>query len=241
MADELQPITPRTEPKVSLEDCLANGWKTMVNRFWALIVVLGAVYTYPLLVGMLSLLIFLLMPASMGRHIIMALLGLTSSLLTIFVVFGTYNLQLAALEGEKLSSKTVFAKCTYHQLWNYSLCMFMTGFFTFLGYCFFIFPGIYLQMSLQFAPFFISEKDCGPIEALKASWAITEDSRLNLFYLWVVCGFIEWIGGMIFFVGVIPAKLNTMMVKAYAYRALLNATDPAKLPYERNLLEAHLR
>ncbi len=243
---QLQPIETQSEPaptteSISLEDCVGNGWNCMVRNFWGVMVVLGAVYTYPLLITILDIAVFIWMDFSPGKFIISSLLGLAVSILSVCISLGTYNLQLAALEGEKLNSKIVFDKCTYRRLWNYSLCMFLNAIALGLGFLCFIFPGFYLMMALQFAPFFIIEKDLGPIEAMKASWAITDGSRLSLFYLYVICGFIEWLGSLILLAGVIPAKINTMMVKTYAYRKLLTATDPAKLPYEQLLLEAPLR
>lgn len=237
---QLQSVEPRQEPRVSLEDCVGNGWNCMVRNFWRVTIVLGAVYTYPLLIMLGDVAVFFYMPFSTGKFIVSMLLGLASSILGICIMLGTYNLQLAVLEGEKISSNTIFEKCTYRRLWNYSLLMLMTGFVVAVGFVCFIVPGFYLLMALQFAPFFIIEKDLGPIEACKASWAITEDSRLSLFYLYVICGFIEWLGGLILLAGVVPAKINTMMVKAYAYRSLLSATNPAKLPYQQPLLDGPL-
>lgn len=233
MDGTLQPIESPKEPKVSLEDCVGNGWNCMVRNFWPVTIVLGAVYTYPLLIALGDIAVFFYMPFSTGKVIVSMLIGLASSILGICIMLGTYNLQLAVLEGEKISSKTIFEKCTYRRLWNYSLCMLMTGSLLIVGFLCFVAPGFYLMMALQFAPFFIIEKDLGPIEACKASWAITEDSRLSLFFLYVICGFIEWLGSLILFAGVIPAKINTLMVKTYAYRSLLSAATLAKLPYKQ--------
>ncbi len=51
----------------------------------------------------------------------------------------------------------------------------------FLGYLFFIIPGIVLSAMFMFAPYILIEESCSPIEALKRSKALISGYKINIF------------------------------------------------------------
>ena len=55
-----------------------------------------------------------------------------------------------------------------------------------IGFILFIYPGIVLCLRLQFYEFFIVEYNAGIIEAFKASWNITQNEKLKLFFLAII-------------------------------------------------------
>jgi len=61
-----------------------------------------------------------------------------------------------------------------------------------IGYLLLIYPGIILQLRLQFYDFYIVEYDCGIIESFKASWNITYGEKLKLFFVIIIFVFLSY-------------------------------------------------
>lgn len=59
----------------------------------------------------------------------------------------------------------------------------IVGIATLAGFMLFVLPGIYVYQRLRFAKYFVIDKNLGVVKALQASWALTQDSVLQL------CGF----------------------------------------------------
>ncbi|MCA9803238.1 MAG: hypothetical protein KC777_14810 [Cyanobacteria bacterium HKST-UBA02] len=94
-----------------------------------------------------------------------------------------------------------------------------------------VFTGlIYLNVVFMFATFFLVDQQCGPIQALKASFAITRGSRWELFFLLLVMKFIESILSIIIVIGQVGGMMFTRLVKTCVYKSLLAATPDEELP-----------
>lgn len=89
---------------------------------------------------------------------------------------------------------------------------------------------IYLNVVFMFATFFLVDQQCGPIQALSASFAITRGARWELFFLLLVMKFIESILSIIVVVGHVAGLMFTRLVKTCVYRTLLAATPDEDLP-----------
>jgi|GEM_PF-2553664 len=78
------------------------------------------------------------------------------------------------------------------------------------GFILLIVPGIMLIMSSFFTQYFIVDKNMGPFEAIKASWALTKgkyDQMIGLFLIVILCGLIPIIGMYV-----------VSLITVYAYR-----------------------
>ncbi len=129
------------------------------------------------------------------------------------------NVFLLALDGKKINADDCFRCIKY--LPSYFVAALISRSLIALGYLCFIVPGIILQISFQFAGYFIVEKQLGPIAALKASWAICDGARWQLVLLAIVSYFIHAFGILCFIVGGIPAYMVNSLANAATYRALL--------------------
>jgi hypothetical protein len=138
------------------------------------------------------------------------------------VEIGMMNVFLMSLDGKKVNADDCF-KCIKY-LPKYFAFVFVSRILIALGYISFIVPGIILQISFQFAGYFIIERKMGPIAAMKASWAICDGARWQLILLALISYFINSVGFMCFLVGGIPAYLINGIANAAAYRALLANT-----------------
>ncbi len=88
------------------------------------------------------------------------------------------------------------------------------------GFLFFIIPGIYLALRLQFFQAFIIEENAGIIESLHKSWEITRGQVLPLFILALVMIGIMILGCILFGIGIFVAVPLIYMMYGYVFRKL---------------------
>ncbi len=86
-----------------------------------------------------------------------------------------------------------------------------------LGLAFFIVPGIYLAVRFMFSELYIIDRGMRPIEALRASYCLTEGSWWKLFLFSVIAALLMVIGLMAFVVGVaaVSAVLTFALISIY--------------------------
>ena len=96
----------------------------------------------------------------------------------------------------------------------------ITGFVVLAGFLFFIIPGIYLALRLQFFQAFIIEENAGIIESLHKSWEITKGQVLPLFILALVMIGILILGCILFGIGIFVAVPLIYMMYGYVFRKL---------------------
>lgn len=89
-----------------------------------------------------------------------------------------------------------------------------------VGAVFFIIPGFYLLLRLQFFAAFIIEEDAGITESLKRSWSITNKQIVPLIELVLAMAGVCVLGIILFFVGIFIAIPVTLMMYAYVFRKL---------------------
>ncbi len=72
-----------------------------------------------------------------------------------------------------------------------------------IGWLLLILPGFIALLRFAFFPYFIVDKNMGPIDALKASYEVTQHHMWDIFAFWVAIkivvslGFVSWIGMLI--------------------------------------------
>lgn len=97
-----------------------------------------------------------------------------------------------------------------------------------VGTACFIIPGIIVAIRLIFFPYFIVDKDCGPIEALTFSYHVTKGHSWDVIKLAVVVGIISAIGNVIIW----PLSI---LAYTYGYRQLVPAKQVVN--HQRNTQE----
>jgi uncharacterized membrane protein len=94
-----------------------------------------------------------------------------------------------------------------------------------------IVPGVIIGIKLQLFPYFIVDKNMGPIEALKASWEATKDVKLRLFLLYLVFGVVNTVGMLALIIGLVPAAMVVMIAQAFIYQRLAETSpETAGIP-----------
>lgn len=89
-----------------------------------------------------------------------------------------------------------------------------------------ILPGIYLMARLQFTTYYLLDhKDASCIDAIKASWAMTQENGIQLSLLCIVYFLIEILGFLCCLVGIFPAAMVVYLSGAVCYLTLNNSNN----------------
>lgn len=83
-----------------------------------------------------------------------------------------------------------------------------------IGWIFFILPGFIALLRFAFFPYFIVDKNVGPIDALKMSYEVTKDHVWDMFAFWVAIKILSYLG---FLSGIGIAITWPLATLAYAF------------------------
>ena len=97
---------------------------------------------------------------------------------------------------------------------------FLFGVMFVIGLILLIFPGCYILSKYGFFPFFILDKNSGPIDAFKESANITEGIRLPVFLLFISCFGLNILGFLFFGIGLLLTIPISLLALATVYRQL---------------------
>lgn len=223
---EVVPVSPspQLEDKFSIESVLGQGWTGTKTFFFPL---LGVMVVNGLLTMLVPIASFFIGASNslMAENLFLSLgLGLLSTFIALTIEMGMIKVNLMVLDGQTVRPDDCFQ--TFNLLPNYFVAWLIARSVTMFGFFCFVIPGIILHISFQFFGYFIVERGMGPIEALKASWAVCDGARWNLVMLSIVLWFINAVGFMCFFLGLIPAHMINGISLAATYRELLSKTSP---------------
>lgn len=121
--------------------------------------------------------------------------GLLGATVLIFIVatilsMGQYMIYLKISKDAPVTYMDLFR--TYKPFFAYVIMGVLVGVLIALGLLLFIVPGIFAMAAFLFAPYFVLEKNAGPIEAMKMSVAATKEQRgvlcLWSFFILVILG-----------------------------------------------------
>ena len=93
------------------------------------------------------------------------------------------------------------------------------------GFVLLVVPGIALSVMLQYYSYFIIDKNMGPVEAIKASAALTKGVRWKLFGFLLALGLINIVGALLLVVGLFATVPVSLVAVAFVYRKLLPQTQ----------------
>jgi len=140
------------------------------------------------------------------------------ALFTLAVGVGAIRLSLAVVDGKRLTVKEIFAfdgKLVVVAILAYVLYLIAVM----VGTLVLIVPGIMIALGCSFALFtVVDKKDIGPVQALKASWAMTNGDLLSIALLSVAMSLIAYIVILpayeIFVVGMLLTGIFAMLKMA---------------------------
>ncbi len=144
--------------------------------------------------------------------------GITSWVISSITSIGLIQIALNFVEKKPSKYSDLFTH--YDRTVNYMAGSILYGLIVGLGLILLVVPGIYFGLRLQFFSYFIVEKNVGPIQALKASWEITQGHVWQLFLYGLIVTGINIVGVLCLFVGLFWTIPTTQVATAYLYRHL---------------------
>lgn len=182
---------------IKIFESIGAGWTLFMKRPWHL---LG-----------LTLATFGLFAAASGSGALVTALS--------YIVFGGYfALLFKHYNGGTLIFDDIF---TIDQRWVYfAFLSVIKALFIILGFLCFIIPGVYLCIRWMFAEFYVIDKGMRPLEALKASSALTNGYKWKLFFFTLVSGLLILLGLLFFIIGAVVMLIVTWFASIKIYKEL---------------------
>jgi len=198
----------------SVKEAILFGWTTLRSNVFLLIGIVLAAWIIPSIPNYIS--------------DLANLVGLTATILSIIglilgaiIEIGLIKITLKFVDGQKpkLSEVLAYYK-NYRLIFNYIIAAFLFMIVVGIGLVLLIIPGIYLALKYQFFPYFIVEKNAGPLEAASNSGKITEGVKMRLLLFAIVLILLNFVGALIVLVGLLITVPITIIAHAYVFRKL---------------------
>jgi hypothetical protein len=200
----------------SIDEALKFGWNTMKNNFWfffGILVVAWVVVYIPYIIGSL------LRNTSFLFYLLFTLIGWAVQLM---VSIGLIRISLKFYSGETPEFNDLFRFKGY--FWRYLGGSLLLAIMVMVGFMLFIIPGVIWAILFQFYAFLIIDKNLGIMDSFKRSGEITKSVRWKLLGFGLLLVLINYLGVLVFLVGLFATIPTTMLAYAWVYRKLLDQT-----------------
>ena len=148
-----------------------------------------------------------------------ALVLFISWIATVLVDMGFLRINFNIYDGADVTLQTLFSEVSI--FFKYLVTSLIYGLAVGLGLILLIVPGIFLGVSLQFAPLLVVDKGVGPIAAIKESWRITKNARWQLFIFGLIIVGINVLGILFLLIGTLITIPVTTLATVWDYRELI--------------------
>lgn len=150
---------------------------------------------------------------------IATILSLVFLIVSLVIQLGAYNLMLKIVDGHKADIKDLYAyPNALNKVIRNIVAGLIVGVIVVGGLLLFIIPGIYLAVRLMFFTYYIIDKDASIVDSIKMSWALTKGGVVNLFLLGLMFAAINFVGALLFGIGLAVTLPLTFLATALLYR-----------------------
>lgn len=196
-------------------EALRFGWETAKKNIRFFVVVLLIVFGVSF--------IFSSFDASFPEEAVMPrfIIGILSWVVSSITSIGLIRISLNFVE--KKDSKYADLFIHYNRAVNYMAGSILYGLIIIAGLILLVVPAIYWGVRFQFFSYVITEKNLGPVQALKASWNMTSGLTWQLFVYGLIVMGINILGFLALIVGMLWTIPTTQLATAYIYKHLKQA------------------
>ncbi len=201
----------------SIDEALRFGWNTMKTNFW---------FFFGILVAMIAAIYIPYVLAIVADSLSSGLAFLfyvVSYVIAMIVNIGLIRIVLKLVDGEKPDFADLFRFQGF--FWRYLGGSLLMALIVSVGVMLFVIPGIIWAIVFQFYGWLIIDKNLGIMDALSHSLKITKTVRWKLLGFGVLLGLINYLGILVFLVGLFATIPTTMLAYAHVYRKLLVQTE----------------
>ncbi|MEI7866748.1 MAG: hypothetical protein WCI11_02560 [Candidatus Methylumidiphilus sp.] len=150
-------------------------------------------------------------------------LGLILLIFEYFLYAGLLKIILSVTDGRETRIGDLFSAGDVFI--SYLLGSILFGLIMAVGILLLIVPGLIFSVMFLFYGFFIVDKHMGPVEALKASAALTKGVRWQLFGFILILSLLNVAGALLLAVGLFVTVPVSWVAIAFVYRKLLPQTQ----------------
>lgn len=169
---------------------------------------------FALLIGVY--IVYYLVNGLVGDSIILSLL---LSIVSLILGVGSINLVLRLLDGGKGDIKDLYSYTDLPmKVFKNFVSSIFVGIAVVLGLILLVVPGIYLAVRLQFSTYYIVDKNAGIMDALKMSWELTKNGKLNLFLFDILLILLNFAGALLLGVGLLLTLPISLIAMTLLYR-----------------------
>lgn len=156
------------------------------------------------------------------------LMNIVSVVISLGFALGQIYIMLKLVDGQRPTYKDLFSKFNLNILYRTFVSNLLVVISVFGGLILLIIPGIIISIRLSFTQYAILDKNAGPIESLKMSWAMTEGKVHDLFAYSVLAFGVALLGILALLVGYFAVIPILALAYTYIYRKLSPKTAKAQ-------------
>jgi hypothetical protein len=209
----------------SISEILTQAWELWKKH---------VVFTWMLLGVMFVISIFFAILDPKGESAIVSLISVAVS---VFIQLGVYALLLKLVRtGEEGKLEELAGQRDIY--WRALGGMILLAILVSVGLVFFIIPGIYLAMRFFFVPYLFVDKKLSIGDAFAESTRLTDGMKMNLFGFTLVLALINFVGVLLFIVGLLVTIPLTGLATVMLYDKVVKSKDGTKDVAEEVVAEA---
>lgn len=212
------------EQTFRISEVIGTSWDYLKQQIWVLV---GLYIGYTILSGLVGSLI------TPEANTMTFVGGLLSLILGAIFSLGYYKNIFQTLDGIEPQFSAYGQQAS--KILTYIIANIIYSLIVCIGIIFFIVPGVYLGLRLQFFICLIVEEDAGIIDSLKRSWEITDGHTMNLLFLFLAQIVIAIVGLILLIVGLFVAAPLIITIQCNVFRILnnpLSIEDGSQQVYE---------
>lgn len=159
------------------------------------------------------------------------LLRIGLRIIEIIVYMGFFNSALLITKNIKPTLAQLYSN--WRQFFSWLIASMLFSIMFVVGLFLLIIPGFYVWGRFGLFPFFILDKELGPIDGLKQAYNVSEGMASHLVFLYLACAGINFIGLLLLGFGLLITAPITLLSLAIVYRKLQNSNvtrNPLVLP-----------
>jgi uncharacterized membrane protein len=201
-----------------MSEAISFGWATMkknIGFFIGLLIIAALIKNVPAWIGDYA--------KDQGLIFASTILNGAAIILALVVELGKIKISLKFCKGIKGEFDDLLS--SFDLLINFAGAAVIYILMIIGGLLLLIVPGVIWGIKFSLFPYFMVEKNLGPIESLKASARATDGAKMDLATFGLLLGLINVAGFLFFIIGLFATLPTSMVAYAYVYRKLALRAD----------------
>lgn len=190
---------------------LKEAWELFKKNINIILAVIAVYFVYYILQYVIGL--------TLGESALASIISLVFSIAFLVIQLGVYNVMLKVVDGKNPTYKDLYSyPDPVMKILRNIVAGIIVGIAIIGGLILLIIPGIYIAVRLMFFTYYIVDKNAGVMDSIKMSWELTKGGAMNLFLLGILFFVVNFIGALLFGIGLAVTMPLTFLATALLYR-----------------------